>query len=349
MELASFFRFGGASRKDNDKLVELFSNRTELKKEYARLRDERHELEGELKRQQGETLRLKQKLEYLEGQLTDRNTAASTVVFYQLRGVWRGCARRLVKLSDSMGKVISHRRQEAAITRWKRDHEKNIAIVDQRLVDEKAQIIDLKNQIRVTIETIGKKQKAWHYFTRRRLSRERDALSHTLKQKLIEHNTTLERKKELARTKPPEVEALTVEDRRSINLNVIAMAQFLCGHFAEYKLSDACHAAMSKQLGSINYGDESACEQVRTNARLALEALMKIDGKPEIIAHVRRQAEHLGKFATYPDEESATPEPFALDNEDKGLVDKLVVSEYFASPVKVMSADFWSLRDALLS
>lgn len=349
MELASFFRFGGGSRKESDKLVELFSNRTELKKEYARLRDERYELEGELKRQQGETLRLKQKLEYLEGQLTDRNTAASTVAFYQLRGVWRGCARRLVKLSESMAKVISHRRQEKAIAEWKRDHEKQVAAIDQRLVDEKAHIIDLKNRVRTTLETIRTKEKAWHFFTRRRLQKEADTLSRTLKQQLIDHNTTLERKKTLARAKPPEIEALTVDDRRSINLNVIAMAQFMCGHFTEYKLSDACHAAMSKQLGAIDYGDEQACEQIRQNARLALEALMKLDGTPEFIAHVRRQAKHLAGFATYPDEGSAVPEPFAVDTEEKGLVDKLVVSEYFASPAAVMSADYWSLSDALLS
>ena len=196
---------------------------------------------------------------------------------------------------------------------------------------------------------MAQKQKPWHFFTRRRLQHERDTLSHDLKQKLIEHNATLERKKELARMKPPAIEALTVEDRRAINLNVIAMAQFMCGHFTEYKLAEPCHAAMSKQLGSIDYGDEEACDQVRQNARLALEALMKLDGSPEFIAHVRRQAQHLGQYATYPDPSSAIPEPFAIDPDDKSLVDRLVVSEYFASPVTVMSADYWSLSEALLS
>ena len=351
MNLPSFLKFGKKRDKQDERLMELFSNRVELKKEFARLREERLQLEEKLVRREGEAARLKQKLEYLEGQLTDKNTAASTVVFYQLRGLWRRCAKRLLTLSTQMAKQISDKREAQAIAKWNAEHAKKVAVLDQQLVDEKTEIIEQKQSVRTTIETLKTKDKAWHFFSRRKLEKERDRFSDALKQQLIAHNVTLERRKQLETARAPEVETLTLDDKRMINLTVIAMAQFLHAHFDEYMLSSKAKAAMAKHLGSIDYGSEEECEKIHSSLRLAFDSLMKLEKGPEFFAHTRRQASHLASIATYSSDTATRPEPFlaAPDAQGSDDIDGLVISEYFSPPAAVMKPDFWTMSEATLS
>ena len=69
---------------------------------------------------------------------------------------------------------------------------------------------------------------------RRRLDEQHEALAMDLKQQMIAHGQTIEQVRQLKKAKPPELAELPVEDRRVINLHVLAMAQFLHAHFDEY-------------------------------------------------------------------------------------------------------------------
>ena len=61
--------FGNSEEKteDSDKLLELYWNRAELKKEFADMRKEQYRLQDRIKEQEGRAARLQQKLKHLEG------------------------------------------------------------------------------------------------------------------------------------------------------------------------------------------------------------------------------------------------------------------------------------------
>ena len=65
---------------DSDKLLELYKNRAELKKDFDSLRDDTQKLHAQIKDQVGETARLQQKLEHLEDLLLDPDLAVSPLV-----------------------------------------------------------------------------------------------------------------------------------------------------------------------------------------------------------------------------------------------------------------------------
>ena len=67
----AIFKAASEKEDENEKLVELFKNRAELKKEFADLRKEQHRLQERIKEQQGATARVTQKLEHLESLLVD--------------------------------------------------------------------------------------------------------------------------------------------------------------------------------------------------------------------------------------------------------------------------------------
>ena len=105
---------------DDDKLLHLYWNRAELKKEYSRLRKERYELLDQLKVQEGRNARLQQKLDGLEELLADRTAANRAVVFYQIRGVWKRCHARLAKFAGQMGRGLCSAARSAKRSNWSR-------------------------------------------------------------------------------------------------------------------------------------------------------------------------------------------------------------------------------------
>ena len=72
-------------QQDTDKLVDLFRNRVELKKEFAALRDEKYRLQDRIKEHRASIERVEQKLNHLEALLLDPEWVHNVVTFYQLR------------------------------------------------------------------------------------------------------------------------------------------------------------------------------------------------------------------------------------------------------------------------
>ena len=63
--LTGIFKAAPEVVEDNDKLVDLFRNRAELKKEFAALRDEKFQLQDRIKQHEGATARVQQKMDHL--------------------------------------------------------------------------------------------------------------------------------------------------------------------------------------------------------------------------------------------------------------------------------------------
>ena len=81
---------------EEQRVLELFRNRTELKKAYTSLKDELYELQERLKKHEALTARAEQKFEQLGERLAAPQTAYPTMVFYQLRGLWAAGGKMLV-------------------------------------------------------------------------------------------------------------------------------------------------------------------------------------------------------------------------------------------------------------
>ena len=343
--------FGNASRRrrgsEDDRLLELFSNRVKLKKEFARLRNERYELEASLGRAENETSVMKRRLEYLEDLLTERQTAVSTMLFYHLRGLWRRCNRRLQHLAADMGRQIAGRRQVMQVEQWQATRKQRLAAAEQLAVEQQGAIETTKKTITTCSAERQAASKPWHFMRRRRLNEQHESLAIELKQQIIEHGQTLDQIKQLKKAKPPELAELAVADRRVINLHVLALAQFLFAHFDEYGLVERSAAAFNKQVGTIEYGSDEDCAAIMRQSDNAFKALLALERAPEFRPHLLRQAEHLKRNATYSSESAVIPEPFdVLDGAAEGDTVSLVVSEHFASPGQVLGADVWSISRA---
>src|SRR5210317_2363003 len=98
----------------DDKLVDLFRNRVELKKEFAALRNEKYELQDRIKKHRGSIERVEQKLQHLESLLLDPEWVHNVAVFYQLRRLAAHCQAKVERFAEEL-KQQREQRQHAKL------------------------------------------------------------------------------------------------------------------------------------------------------------------------------------------------------------------------------------------
>ena len=100
--LTGLFKAVPEETQDNDKLVDLFRNRAELKKEFAAQRNEKYQLQDRVKQHEGATARVQQKMDHLESLLLDREWVHNVVVFYQLRRLAAHCRAKVERFAEEL-------------------------------------------------------------------------------------------------------------------------------------------------------------------------------------------------------------------------------------------------------
>src|SRR5688572_21625608 len=84
---------------DDERLLALFWNRAELKKEYSRTQDDLIHLRDKLKKQETLTQRAREQFDQLQDYLGDPSVGMHALVYYQLRGLWKICRQKLARFS----------------------------------------------------------------------------------------------------------------------------------------------------------------------------------------------------------------------------------------------------------
>src|SRR5437868_2671829 len=85
---------------EDERLLQLYWNRAELKKELGRLQNEHLGLLEQIKKQESAVTRAHEQLDELERYLGDPDVATHALVYFQLRGLWRACAARLSRFAQ---------------------------------------------------------------------------------------------------------------------------------------------------------------------------------------------------------------------------------------------------------
>ncbi|MFL6620851.1 MAG: hypothetical protein ACJ8MH_19740, partial [Povalibacter sp.] len=94
---------------DEERLLQLFWNRAELKKELNRLQLEHHALLDEIKKQEGAVIRAEERLQQLHEYLGDPEVAMHALAYFQLRALWKGCASKLERFAQQLFKQQQER------------------------------------------------------------------------------------------------------------------------------------------------------------------------------------------------------------------------------------------------
>lgn len=327
---------------DDDKLLHLYWNRAELKKEYSRLRKERFELLDQLKVQEGRNARLQQKLDALEELLADRTAANRAVVFYQIRGVWKRCHARLQSFAGQMAAQVTERERKRLLAAWAHEQTALRRDAATRLDRARARRRELEAALNDIDDRLTALRGFWNLFRRRSIRAERGPVEAELREIAAQADELAREYGRLQKATPPDYPGLSVQGRRLVNCMVIALAEYLYRHFSAFGFTEMARSAMERTPGSIDYGSERDCDMLLTRLSGRLKALEEEEAGGEFAAAIRRRTQVLSQRARYERRSDTVPVPDSLD----AAAESADVDE---PDVNVLSEEFWHVTDVLLS
>ncbi len=330
--LTSLFSAETKPRADDERLLDLYWNRAQLKKEFAAMRKERFTLLDTLTKQEGKSARLSQKLEYLEDLLADEESANNTIAYYSLRKLWTACSNRLVSLAAEL-----KRQREAQATidlreNWKQKMQRSISDVAARLKSLNKEVQSYDSQVHTLSEQLVEAQGIFKYFRRRALTEELD----TLYASMHELNDLREREQEslnrLRSEKVPEFETLSLEARRGINCTVLALGELLAEHYAGHGLLDMAQSTLEKSVGSTRYGTPKECAKLVQRIQERQRQFEKAEREKDFTKKLASRAKSIRKAAAYNKSVDAIPTPGCMND----------------SQINVLAKDIWSISGAMI-
>jgi hypothetical protein len=302
--LTAIFGNSDDKEQDSDKLLNLYWNRAELKKEFAGMRKEQFRLQDRIKQQEGATARLHQKLEHLEELLIDPQWVHNVVVFYQLRSLALRCERKLAKFAEELKQRREQKRHNSALVQWNESRNAEAKDIEQQILLARDSVQQLEDQLQSERHRLMNMSGFLKIFRRRSVTAILDNLAEQLdlvRQDELDLTQSFEKIRD---RKPPGNEGLDIISKRSINLMILSFAQQLYVLFDDDSLAELVRESRVKSVGSVNYGSRTECGALLDRIHRHVESM---EAASDFTDDLRKRAKLLGQCAEFQDDTDAVP------------------------------------------
>jgi hypothetical protein len=317
----------GVSAED-ERLVALFRNRTELKRELSALDDERHRLLDRLKLQEGATMRVEEQLAALEQYLGRPEEGHKCLAYFQLRAVWRTASRRLEHFSSELARQQKDRERKQQLATFERARRARLDDVERELSEAQVLADQLQAEQKLVEQRLAGLRGFWNHFRRRRLRESIDTRRFRIDAALTQLTDFGDRQHAISTEAPPAFEGLSVEGRRAVNLAVIAYAEAMYERLSAAGLADMVRQSTLRRVFETSYGGREECQAIMQRAGHALGDLERLE---DDLADIKNRADRLRSTAAYRSDADTVP-----------LQDTLQASAL------VMLEEYWDVYKALL-
>jgi hypothetical protein len=320
---------------EQERLLKLFWNRAELKKELQGLDDQLHNLRNKLKQQENANGRLQQQLEQLEILLGNPERGFDALVHFGLKALWRACREQLEKFSSELKREVQDAQRKQQLAEFQQDRAERLKVADQRLGQAQEVADAEREQLRQRDERMAKLQRFWHYFKRRTLAAElveQRARCEAVERQLADMR---EAHRTIEKEPWPEFPGLTIEGRRQVNLAVIACAQHLFARLAVSGLAMDARLANNRSVESARHGSLDAC---LARIREIAQALAMVNAQDGLAAEIKKRGEKMAAKATWRNANETVPQPASLPPAATGGV----------PDANVLVDDYWDVYKVLL-
>lgn len=332
------------------KLMELFQKRHLMKKMYDKAAAElaaKQEEADALQRQAGE---MGKRLGALDEMLSDPEKGQSVIVFYQLAALWAECNIQLAVRCQELVSRHEADEKQAQLLEFANAQRAKIAAAEERVFAARRPLeeaLDRKRQLEVDLAA---SQRFWHYFKRKKLVQALGALGEQLVPLQKARAQAEEELDKLKQAPAPEYPGLSVAAKRTINLHLIALAQYLYQTLMANSVAQHAQNTHGQLPNATVFGDTRTCLQMVTHIA---EAVGKLKSDPERQLKLGQRFAWLQEKARFAKPEDTLPErevyvsiegsvgagtrevkPFDLD---AGKI-----------PVNVVDNDYFGLKDLAL-
>jgi hypothetical protein len=320
---------------EEQRLLKLFWNRAELKKELQVLDEQLHNLRNKLKQQENANGRLQQQLEQLEVLLGNPERGHDALVHFGLKSLWRACREQLEGFAADLKRQKQDRERKKQLEEFQQDRSERLKVADERLRQTQEVADAERERLRQREERMAKLRGFWNYFRRRELAteilaqRQRCVVAERQLADMCEAHRTIEKEPW------PEFPGLTIEGRRMVNLAVIAYAQILYARLAVSGLAVDSRLANNRSVESAKHGSLESC---LARLKEIVAALVQIKSQDGIATEIKKRTDKMGSGATWRSQNETVPQPASLSPAASGGV----------PDANVLVDDYWDVYKVLL-
>jgi hypothetical protein len=336
----------GDDESEDERLLNLFRNRAELKKAFSDLQKSLRLAEERLASQEAATRRAEERFQAIEQLLAQPGTGYTALVYFQLRALWRACHDRLQGIADELRGIQEERQRREQLMRFNQEKQRQLAAIDQQLMqakDEVAERLSRRDAVRAELEGA----QGLFGFARRR------KLNELLQQRRVELEASRLRLAELqdrragVNAEPwPEFMGLDLATKRDINVTIIAAAQELYLHFSTDELARKARDAQVSAIQEMRYGSEDECKVLIGKIRRAVNSLgpghpspADLEVRTELVG---KQAQFRSGRETVPMASSVARIDLPVRSPENGPVRRVPLE------VNVLADEYWDIYDVLI-
>jgi hypothetical protein len=304
---------------EDERLVELFRNRAELKKELGALDEERQRLLDRLKLQEGATMRVEEQLAALEQYLGRPEEGYKCLAYFQLRAVWRSAARRLEQFAGELARQQKDRERNLQLAAFERGKRERLDDVERELVEARVLADQLQAEQRLAEQQLAGLKGFWNRFRRSRLRESIETRRFRIDAAVTQVTDLGDRQHEIESEPPPIFEGLSVDGRRAVNLAVIAYAAALHERIAAAGLADLVRQSTLRRVYESSYGGREECLALMQRAG---RMVGEIEGMQDDLADIKARTERLRSVATYRADGETVPQYETLQSTSLVLLEE---------------------------
>jgi len=331
-------QFGAkAANMDESRLLKLYWNRAELKKELADLDQELHQLRDRLKQQEAAALRLEDEFHALEGLLGNPEYGFEALAHYQLRALWRACHGQLEQFGAELARQREERERKRQRSEYQQERLHKLKTVGERESIAEASLAQAQGDHAQLEGEHARLRSLWHYFRRRALATRLEAMQGIVLERTASLADARAVKRAIEQEAWPDFAGISLEGKRSINLAVIAYAQLLVSRLSADGLAARAWTAQREHVRDCHYGSRRDCEQLMTEVAAAVA---RVREAKDVVAELKVRAEKLRLTATYPHDEDAVPVSDSLPPNDIG-------AERSLDEPSVLRDNYWDIYRVL--
>lgn len=336
---------GNRQAVEDERLLQLYWNRAELKKELGRLQHERHELLEELKKQQAAALRANERIGELEEHLGDPEVAAHALVYFQLRALWKSCASRLARFSEQLQNQQQDRERRRQLIEFDQTRRRQLADFDRRILEVRTEAQKLETQLKRMEAQLGAMRGFWNYFGRGRLAEEIEAVRAQWDTAATRVTDLSDDRAAIDDQQPPEFAEISIDGKRIVNTAVIAYAQQLVSLLSAGGLALLAKETTAKAVFELRYGSREDCVRLMSLLRDAHNVAGR---ENEDLAGLKEYTDALRAKADYRSDADTTPLTDSIGTQSLPTSPVSGLESINRAGINVLVDDYWDLYEALL-
>ncbi len=339
--LTAIFGNSQTDNEESEKLLELYWNRAELKKEFANLREQTFQLGEQVKTEQGRTARFQQKYEHLENLLLDPEWVHNVVVYYQLKAFNQRCCNRVARFAEQLKQQREKRQHSRLMEAWNEKRRAEAQAVEAKLGELRMQMQMLEDHLQAERHRLSMMNGFVRFFRKRSVTKSLDAIADNLATSQQAEHALLHELDEIQTRESPDTQGLSLAEKRSINMMILSFTQQMYLQFQDDGLAGLVKEAGDKSVGAIRYGTREECDMLLKTLGRKAGAMEGITDSLDIL---KQRAKLIADKALFKNDDDAVPIPGTISTvyiiDSNGVIrekDANLLGENYWSVAEVVS------------